>query len=414
MLSASALIALSIVIVSSLAYDYYDAKQVFIKNTHTIAAISAKNITAALTFSDEKSIKYILQPMIEETDTRNIFIYNEKGQIFTILGNPVEDRKNLSQNQIMRDKENIKINFDYIDMLAPIVNQNEKIGYIKIVRSTNSLKENVFNRIVAALIISFITIIVVIFLSFKLEKIFLKPIFNLLDAMKKLETNHEKITLTPYTEDEFRDLFLQFNLMVNEIDKRDEILKSYNLDLKSLVEDTSEKLEEVSILATTDVLTGLYNRRYIMDIFDTMIKSAQIKQEPLGLIMLDIDHFKLVNDNLGHNAGDVALKAVADVFQNNAREDNVVGRIGGEEFLIFCPNCDTQSTFDIAERIREKVATTVINYEKGKTTQVQVSAGVYSSIPELSKEALLKITDDALYLSKTNGRNKVTIGKGSN
>ncbi|MBT8343420.1 MAG: GGDEF domain-containing protein, partial [Sulfurovum sp.] len=206
-------------------------------------------------------------------------------------------------------------------------------------------------------------------------------------------------------------LFLQFNLMVDEINTRDKILKAYNLDLKSLVDDTSEKLEKVSILATTDALTGLYNRRYLMDTFDTMIKSAQIKQEPLGIIMLDIDHFKSVNDSLGHNTGDLVLKVVADLLQNNARADNIVGRIGGEEFLILCPNCDTQRTFDIAQRIREKIATTVINYEEGKTTQVQVSSGIYSAIPELSKEELLKIADDALYLSKKNGRNKVTIGE---
>ncbi|MBT8343792.1 MAG: diguanylate cyclase, partial [Sulfurovum sp.] len=346
MLSLSALIALMIAITSSLVYDYYDAKQVFIKNTLTISEISAKNITAALTFSDEKSIKYILLPMLEKTDTKNIFIYNEKGQIFTILGDPVEDTKNLSQNQTILNKVNMKINFDYIDMIAPIYSQNEKIGYVRIVRSTNSMKENMFNRIMAALIISFITILIVILLSFKLEKIFLEPIFNLLDAMKKLESNHEHITLIPYTKDEFRDLFLQFNLMVDEINKRDEILNAYNLDLKSLVDDASEKLEKVSILAITDVLTGLYNRRHIMDTFDTMIKSAQIKQEPLGIIMLDIDHFKSVNDTLGHGTGDLVLKAVADVLQKNARADNIVGRIGGEEFLIFCPNCDTQRTFD--------------------------------------------------------------------
>ena len=410
-ISASAFIALTIVIVSSLLYDYYHTKQVFIKNTTVIAKVSAKNITAALTFLDKESITTILAPILENTNTKNIIIYNEQGHVFTILGDKKATKNNLSQNQATLNTISIKMDFNNINIIVPIFSKNERIGNIEIVRSTNSIKEKMLDRFIALVIISLTTFFLIIFLSFKLEKIFSKPILDLLDAMKKLQHYEKQITITSNTEDEFRELFIQFNLMVNEIYKRDKVLKEHNLNLESLVEDTNKKLEKASVLATTDVLTGLHNRRYIMDVFDMLIDKAQKVKEPLGVIMLDIDHFKLINDKLGHHAGDVVLKNVAEILCNNARGHDEVGRIGGEEFLILCKNSDTQRTLDIAQRIREKIATTVINYEEGKTTQVQISLGIYSSIPELSKEELLKTVDDALYVSKENGRNRVTIGE---
>ena len=284
--------------------------------------------------------------------------------------------------------------------------------------TTDSLKEQMLNQAMASLIIMLITIFIILLLAIKLEKVFLKPIFELLNAMKHIQKNKDfNVSLVPFAKDEFGDLFNEFNMMANEIHKRDQILHAHNLDLELQVNTASEQLRttqetlnKVSILATTDSLTNLCNRRHIMEKFDKMILEAQASNQHIGLIMLDIDHFKVVNDTLGHQAGDVVLKEVSHILKENAREIDAVGRIGGEEFLILCKNSDIETLSFVAERLRKKVEEKVIFYEDDKTTQVKISLGIYSCIPESSKEELIKIADDALYDAKETGRNKVSIG----
>ncbi len=167
------------------------------------------------------------------------------------------------------------------------------------------------------------------------------------------------------------------------------------------------KKRRMRILAMTDELTKLPNRRHILTFLGDQAKTAYEEEQPLSVIVFDIDHFKVVNDKFGHDGGDIALKAVADVANQALRRGDRVGRIGGEEFLVVLPGSTRKSAADVAERLRRSIEVTEI----GKLPQgfrMTISLGVCEwNAGHESIEVLLKRSDKALYEAKNAGRNRM-------
>ena len=165
-----------------------------------------------------------------------------------------------------------------------------------------------------------------------------------------------------------------------------------------------EQLAQSQQEALYDALTGLCNRRY----FESEIET-KIQMEQLALLLVDIDHFKKINDNYGHQMGDLVLKAVAKKLQSGSRENAQVFRYGGEEFAILMPNCDLKKARHIADVLRraiEKVA--VKNRRSGETLgDITVSVGVAEKEPGDHQDALIDRADKQLYEAKRLGRNRV-------
>ena len=160
-------------------------------------------------------------------------------------------------------------------------------------------------------------------------------------------------------------------------------------------------------LANTDTLTGLANRRYFFDRFEETWALAQRNNQPLGCIMFDIDKFKVINDTHGHAAGDAVLQRVAETARNCLRRYDVLGRIGGEEFCVICPDTRIDNVARVAERIRVAVAELAIEYGQ-RSIPVTISLGVAGrSDVHASPHDLTKAADDLLYRAKTGGRNQV-------
>lgn len=167
------------------------------------------------------------------------------------------------------------------------------------------------------------------------------------------------------------------------------------------------KKRRMRILAMTDELTKLPNRRHILTFLGDQAKTAYEEEQPLSVIVFDIDHFKVVNDKFGHDGGDIALKAVADVANQALRRGDRVGRIGGEEFLVVLPGSTRKSAADVAERLRRSIEVTEI----GKLPpgfRMTISLGVCEwNAGHESIEVLLKRSDKALYEAKNAGRNRM-------
>jgi diguanylate cyclase (GGDEF)-like protein len=166
------------------------------------------------------------------------------------------------------------------------------------------------------------------------------------------------------------------------------------------------RLEE---MATLDGLTGLYNKRALVEVGAQKLKSAKRFQKPLSLLVCDIDHFKKVNDTYGHDIGDIVIKGFADVLKRVKRDTDAVGRFGGEEFVVVCEETDERGAEQLAERIRSELAAVKFHSELG-TLQVTCSVGV-APFPNAGQtwEQLFKATDEALYASKRGGRDRVTV-----
>lgn len=158
-------------------------------------------------------------------------------------------------------------------------------------------------------------------------------------------------------------------------------------------------------MATHDQLTGLYNRHYLSDTLSKRVAHAKRHGEALSVIIVDIDHFKNVNDTFGHLTGDIILKAVANVMQDSARKEDVAARFGGEEFIMVLDNCTADDALVKAENLRNKIQ---LLYPED--IAVTASFGVVQLEKDMQRcEDLLKNADMALYMAKEEGRNRVIL-----
>ncbi len=171
---------------------------------------------------------------------------------------------------------------------------------------------------------------------------------------------------------------------------------------------THKRLEnELRILATTDLLSGLNNRRAFHEKGETLLEHCRRYQVPCGALMIDIDHFKSINDRFGHPVGDEAIRAAGRAIQAALRDADLVGRIGGEEFAVLLPYADVQGVRDTAERIRQSVEALSITTGNGQLLRFTVSLGLASfRPPDQDLEQLLVQADHALYQAKAEGRNR--------
>lgn len=176
--------------------------------------------------------------------------------------------------------------------------------------------------------------------------------------------------------------------------------------LADSVAESSEK--RVEQMAMTDILTGLPNRRLFELVFRQEATKSVRNKEPLALVMLDIDHFKQVNDTWGHGVGDEVLKHFAQVFGDVVRAGSFIARIGGEEFVLLLSNTRLSDAQDVAERVRLSVEQSEYQH-KGHRLKITVSAGVTMVNPALSVDDAYRRADATLYVAKGSGRNRVAV-----
>jgi len=164
-------------------------------------------------------------------------------------------------------------------------------------------------------------------------------------------------------------------------------------------------------LATTDSLTGLNNRRSWEQMSGILLAKAKREKLAFATLMLDIDYFKKINDTRGHPAGDATLGAVAACLKSELREYDILGRYGGEEFVVSVANLNPPLVLMLAERLRRAVEALSIALTEGNTVQVTVSIGCcMMDDPNASLDMLLSRSDEALYQAKQSGRNRVLMG----
>ena len=172
------------------------------------------------------------------------------------------------------------------------------------------------------------------------------------------------------------------------------------------VTDLVRNARQLEVLATTDPLTGLFNRRHFLMTLDAEWSRFQRYYRSVSVLMVDIDHFKSINDRFGHAIGDEAIKAVAEICTRGKRKSDIVGRIGGEEFTVLLPETTLSRARTVAERIRRRVEGLTLMAD-GRPVSVTVSIGVAEALTSMSGiDALMKAADAALYQAKEGGRNR--------
>ncbi len=176
--------------------------------------------------------------------------------------------------------------------------------------------------------------------------------------------------------------------------------------VKARTQAIEQSRQEAEHLARRDPLTGLLNRRALFELASCQFSEAVKQGSPLSVIMLDIDHFKAVNDNYGHAAGDIVLQKVAETLETYLRDDDLKARMGGEEFVLIMASTEQAIALQMAERLRQQIASMSIKVN-GNSIRISSSFGVATLNAEESLEQLMDQADQALYQAKRNGRNRV-------
>jgi two-component system cell cycle response regulator len=243
---------------------------------------------------------------------------------------------------------------------------------------------------------------------------------RLCSQLRSLErTRHTPLLMLADIEDRsrvLRGLDLGVNdYLVRPIDKNEIIARARTqVRRKRYADSLRSNVQAAMEMAVVDPLTGLNNRRYLQSHLVTLMEQGAQKGRPLCAMVLDIDHFKKVNDNHGHDVGDEVLKGFASRVKRVVRGADLVCRFGGEEFVIVMPETRLSVARLVAERVRAAVAAAPFSIRGGAgTLPITVSIGVAESHGEEAPEALFKRADRALYASKTSGRNRVTADESS-
>ncbi len=208
-----------------------------------------------------------------------------------------------------------------------------------------------------------------------------------------------------------RELIARVNTHLELVKARDQ-LTIYAESLEEMSRQLLDKTTQLNISARTDYLTGLANRIHMMERLREESARSRRGGKPCAVIIADIDHFKAINDTHGHECGDHVLGSIADIMRANIREQDVLARWGGEEFLFLLPETDAAGSSVLAEKIRGAVECERISYHD-TIVPVTLTLGVASLNPEDDIDASIRRADEALYEGKRTGRNRVVVAPGA-
>ena len=222
----------------------------------------------------------------------------------------------------------------------------------------------------------------------------------------------------PFAEPERRVIEQIFDVLrvVDESEARYAELEQRMLALQREALDLTVKNRMLSEVSSRDSLTGLYNRRFVLEKIDSELNRALRHGSPMSLLLLDLDHFKRINDTWGHSAGDQVLQGIGRLLRDSCRVYDVPGRYGGEEFCVVLPETKSGNTTAVAERIRQRLAASELPCGAGSIT-VTASIGIAGTDSAdagvLNPAELIERADRALYAAKNRGRNRVEMWSSS-
>jgi len=387
MMSVSAL-GMAILLLAFYVYNASVLESHLNERIQTQINFFAKNLGPALVFNDEKTANDILATLTEDHDILNVTLLDAQNNIFA------EYSRNNSEDQ----QTNIS------KLSSEVLFANERAGEVNVSISTERLTNEIKEMLLYALAIFALGIFASYSISLWIEIFLSKPILRL-NAVSKAVTESKNYNLRANidTQDEIGELGQQFNLMLTKIEQRDQMLER-------AVSERTYELEELAnefrYRAYHDNLTGLRNRAYLNEYFDQAVLNNKSQNTRFLMLLLDLDNFKTINDNLGHDAGDELLKLVADRLVDDSRDNDLVIRLGGDEFIMLVENIEPEVEIsEVCESIINRVRQNCqIN---GRRLQITVSIGG-AIFPEHGNNIniLKRNADLAMYEAKAQGRNQ--------
>lgn len=370
-----------------------------------ISRYVAKSLSFSIIGYDYHTIQLLLDSIVSSDEVKYVEVFNKRKKSMAKAG---EFSPQDSGNLIIF-KESIHFEDDLVGSLTMALSTEKAIQRMEKQKFSLVTRE--------ALIIFLIALGEFIALSFIIinpVKTITKSISNAVDESGQVNAN---IPIT--SNDEFGQLAFQFNKLGTQLNRAnnqlqrkievaDEKLIETNKQLLKQAEELKRMNKEFLQLSITDGLTGLYNRRHYEELIKVEMGLSQRHGDPNSILLLDIDHFKSVNDTYGHIAGDIVLKAVAKCMLKNIRKTDVLCRVGGEEFVVICKRVDKENLVTVANKLRVAIENLLIPLN-GQMVKVTISIGgatISGKTANTTIDELYRQADNALYYCKEHGRNK--------
>jgi diguanylate cyclase (GGDEF)-like protein len=362
----------------------------------------------------------ILDPSASELIGMRLLVADENGRISDAAGVRADARlgTQLPMSQILYPSSGTLIDYDdhlgnrLVGAISPIA----RTGWVLVVETEHA---HAFAPAIAITNQIFIVDVCIILLfsvlAYKITLAIMQPIEALSQGAQRIAEGqvHYQIPLPANNDDELGLLTRAFNGMMEKLRNNQLEIEQDRLRLAEKNEELQQANEILAQLSITDGLTKLHNHRYFQDHLTREIKRVSRTKQPLSLILLDIDDFKLLNDTHGHAAGDEVLVALAAIMNDSARESDLIARYGGEEFVILMPNTDLAGAVHLAEKIRMTVESTRLIIGDGmKPIEITISLGV--ALFDGSRREFFSEADRSLYQAKAAGKNCVIIAGSEN
>jgi diguanylate cyclase (GGDEF)-like protein len=372
-----------------------------------ISRFSAQSIAFRVVAYDYHGIQLLLDDIIRSKDILYARVSSRKGNTMAEAGTqPINP-----EGWVMFDRE--------------IVFDDEVVGHLKIgldtARIGNQLREQQYAMIWREAIM---IVLIAIGEFLALSYLIVRPVSIISKSMTDTVDEHGRIQATRIpidSKDEFGMLATQFNTMraqLNDIHARlqskielaDVKLRETNSQLMEQSDELKRMNDELKRLAITDPLTGLYNRRQFERLMDTEVALSLRHGEDTSILIVDVDHFKNINDQFGHKAGDTVLRRLAKILTENLRTTDIVCRIGGEEFVAICRRARADDSKMVGEKLRRMVQehSFIVNQDRIPVTVSIGCATIPNELGIQTPEEFFQCADIALYHSKESGRNAVT------
>ncbi len=291
----------------------------------------------------------------------------------------------------------------------------EKLGWGIMVSQPMSELESPFKEVINTVIMWLVVgIIISLLVAYILTQQITKPLNSLVTKSKEIGIRPDTYNLGKIPKnspDEISELWKTLSALVNRLHKSNKEVRKLNYSLNRDIEKATAKLRATNRhlykMSSNDHLTKIANRRYFEETVNKIL--ARNSSENVGVIVIDVDKFKFINDEYGHEAGDLALIHIANMMKESTRKNDIPARLGGDEFVIYINNCSDEVLLQVAENLRKKVETTPIDWE-GHSIPLSLSVGTVNCPAQKadSLDQLLKFADVAMYESKEAGRNHVS------
>ncbi len=358
-------------------------------------------------------------------------VFGEKGHCIIVdqLGQVVAHPSEALEQQV-RDISSIGILDKIKDSMnglwnyySPYLDENvvagystiEELGWGVMIIQPESELESPFKQVIYTVLTWLaVGIIISLLVAYILAQQITKPLNSLVIKSKEIGTRSDNFNLGKIPENtpiEISELWRALSALVRRLHRSNREVRKLNYSLSRDIEKATEKLRATNRylykMSSNDHLTKIANRRFFEDSVNKVI--AKHEEGNIGIIVIDVDKFKFINDEYGHEAGDLALKHIAAIMRENTRSKDIPARLGGDEFVVYISDCSDEVMIKIAENLRKSVQDQPIVWE-GKNIPLSLSVGTVNcpGVKAESLDQLLKFADEAMYESKEAGRNHVS------